>query len=290
MLARLVSIIATGGDAPLNPEPKSDEEWRKTITAALRKGHGLIVFDDVEGPVRAPSLATALTAGMWRDRILGRSETIELPISSLFAMTGCNLSFALAGDLPRRVVHIRLDPQSACPWVNRRFRHPRLARWALVNRGPLLAALLTLVRSWFNAGRPPGRAPEIASFEPWCRVIGGILEHAGIGGFLGNCQRLWTDPETKSWAGFLRALHKRFGNRRFTTAEVADRISFDAELRAATPEELGDDPDRQRLGMMLRRRIDRPFPTGGMEYTLQVAGASRGIQHWRICAKREDDA
>jgi hypothetical protein len=130
----------------------------------------------------------------------------------------------------------------------------------------------------------------IASFESWCRVMGGILEHAGIDGFLSNCQRLWADPETKSWAGFLRALHKRFGSGRFTTAQVADRITFDAELRAAMPDALGDDPDRRRLGMMLRHRIDRPFPTGGMEYLLRAAGATHGIQHWRITVKGEDDA
>jgi hypothetical protein len=55
------------------------------------------------------------------------------------------------------------------------------------HRGDLIAALLVLARYWFLNGRPkPKKVRSLGSFETWCNVVGGILELAGVEGFLGN--------------------------------------------------------------------------------------------------------
>lgn len=63
------------------------------------------------------------------------------------------------------------------------------------NRGRLLSGSLTLARAWFVAGCPKPTSPIIGSFEEWCRIVGGILEFAGISGFLGNLDELYKESD-----------------------------------------------------------------------------------------------
>ncbi len=69
------------------------------------------------------------------------------------------------------------------------FRHPDLNTWVRANRARLVAACLTLCQAWIAAGRPRGQR-SIGSYENWAGVIGGILETAGIDGFLGNIEEM----------------------------------------------------------------------------------------------------
>jgi hypothetical protein len=149
LLASTIALIATGRPASMMAAPDSDEEWRKRITATLYSGANVINIDNIEGQLKAPSLASALTSEIWRDRMLGRSETLELPQRATWLATGNNIR--LGGDLQRRSYWIRLDAKSATPWLDRKFKHPNLAEWVLENRGRIVAAILTLARAWVRA-------------------------------------------------------------------------------------------------------------------------------------------
>ena len=46
------------------------------------------------------------------------------------------------------------------------------------------------MRAWLAAGRPPGKR-ILGSFESWAAVVGGILEHAGVPGFLQDTEQLY---------------------------------------------------------------------------------------------------
>ena len=88
--------------------------------------------------------------------------------------------------------------------------------WVRANRGRLVAACLTLCQAWIAAGRPRGTR-TIGSYESWAQVLGGVLEVAGIEGFLGNLDEMLeaSDSEGAVWRGFVSAWWDRFG-----TAEV----------------------------------------------------------------------
>jgi hypothetical protein len=286
LLAELVAILATGSVAPLRPAPREDPEWRKAITTALRGGQPLLIFDNVEGKLRSAELAAAITANSWTDRLLGQTTEVTVPVEALFIITGVNV--AIGGDLPRRSVWIRLDPRSSCPWTGRKFHHPNLERWVLRHRGELLAALLTLIRHWFAAGKPKGQAPVLGSFREWSQVVGGILDLVGVEDYLANCAYVWNDPETTAWGGFLQALRRRFGRQAFTTRDVIERLRTDSELAAALPDEL-DQPDCRRLGWAFRNRVDQRIPIGTIEYWVSSLGATRGCQRWRVRVARRND-
>ncbi len=119
---------------------------------------------------------------MWKDRTLGKNENLYLPQRATWLATGNNLR--IRGDLPRRCYWIRMDAKTARPWERTGFKHDDLVSWVSDNRGRLLAALLTIVRAWHTAGRPPAAVPTFGGFERWAMTVGSILAYLGIPGFL----------------------------------------------------------------------------------------------------------
>jgi hypothetical protein len=62
-------------------------------------------------------------------------------------------------------------------------------------------------------------------FEEWCRIVGGILEFAGISGFLGNLDELYrqSDPTVAAWEAFLGELFRKMPRPGFKGADVVAR-------------------------------------------------------------------
>jgi hypothetical protein len=288
LLASVIALTATGRPNAMIAAPDSDEEWRKSITAVLRSGATVITLDNIEGQLKAPSLANALTAEVWKSRILGRSEDIELPQLATWLATGNNIR--LGGDLQRRCYQIRLDAQSATPWMGRQFRHPDLKDWVRQNRGKIIAALLTLARAWFAADRPKGEGPVLGSYEAWSSIVGGILENAGVAGFLGNLGSLYqfSDEEGTEWEEFLAELARRFGANPFTTGELTVDLTSNPDLRASLPDDLGQDWNKRNDGVSFVRRLGKAFSSregrrhGDSEIRVERAGKEHRAQKWRV--------
>lgn len=282
--AEMGSIVATGRPAAMLSPAREDDEWRKAITSALLAGSTFIVFDNLDTILQAGPLACAITSRSWSDRVLGRSETVELPQRATWIVTGNNIR--LGGDLPRRCYQIRLDAQTSRPWQRQGFRHPDLIAWTLENRGSIVAALLTLCRAWHAAGRPLAKSPVIGGFESWSRTIGGILAFAGIERFLANLDALYerADETAFQWEQFLRALGEIFDSAAFGAADVMMSIADDQSCGArALPEELAFffDPRAEkarsfqsRLGRALRKKLHVRYGIDGIH--LKEAPSSGG--------------
>jgi hypothetical protein len=308
LLAEIFSIIISGLEAAMKSAPSyEEEEWRKTISATLLDGTTMTVFDNVAHTLQSPSLALVLTATIWTDRLLGQTKTITLPVRTVWVVTGNNV--VLGGDLPRRSVWIKLDAQTAEPHKRKDFRHPKLKEWVLEQRGELLTALLTIARAWFAAGRPPANVPILGSFESWCETLGGILQFAGISGFLDNFDEQYqeSDPSGQQWEAFLATLYEVFDGGAFTIRQILNlsgetapgrfhRVnhnpsdedsgsSSDHPLKEVWPDELADDIRKgnlqKRMGHAFRQRIGRRYGKGA--YHLQKAGqASNKVARWIV--------
>jgi hypothetical protein len=185
LLTDVISEIVFGVPAKIEVEKKDKEEWRKSITSSLLNGTAMIVFDNIHSEIRDASIAAAITSETWSDRLLGKSEKIEVPNTAMWFFTGNNVTFT--PEIARRIVLVRLDTGLVDPTQERVFKNPDLKRWVRANRARLLTALLTIVQAWIAADRPlqPSRI-RLPSFEDWSDVIGGILAHANIPGFLGD--------------------------------------------------------------------------------------------------------
>ena len=287
LLAEIVALIHTGSDAAMQPSPaRGDEsEWRKMLGAVLLNGNALVVFDNIDHRLQSASLALAVTASTWTDRILGQTKTITLPVRCTWIVTGNNIQ--LGGDLPRRCVWVRLDAGTAKPFQRVGFRHPDLKAWVREHRGELLGALLTIARAWFVAGKPDGAVEPLGGFESWAKIVGGILAHAGIPGFLQNLDSLYeeSDPATLQWESLLLAILEYFDNRSFTIKELVELLPENTELTQALPDELADEDRKgslqRRLGRAFSERVGRRY--GATALHLVKAGTNRNkVVLWRV--------
>ena len=169
LMVDAISIVATGTSASVMVEGRDEDEWRKRLTAKLREIPSILLIDNLRRQLDASSVAAALTAPFWEDRVLGKSEMVRFPIRCVWIATGNNPQFS--NEIARRMVRIRLDPHEDQPWLREGFRHPNLLAWVWQNRARLVAACLTLGRAWIAAGMPRHQK-TIGSFEGWARGHG----------------------------------------------------------------------------------------------------------------------
>jgi hypothetical protein len=304
LMAEVVNEISVGQPAFMTTAPNSsrqhtdDDEWRKRITSMLRTGAPNIVIDNVEGRIDSPSLASVTTVNIWSDRLLGRNEQIHLPQKSVWMVTGNNIK--VAGDLPRRCFWIKLDAGMAKPFLRSGFKHSDIIAWIRENRGTIVAALLCIIRAWFVAGKPAGSAQDRGSFEGWTRVVSGILDHAGVEGFLGNAEELYeADDEVREWEVFLESWFSLYGESHVSTSKVTTDIlsvypnsvleseTGRCELRSALPEDLAVvlaksvESFKKALGKQLAKREGFHFSSG---YKIKkiVPNTKRISTLWRV--------
>lgn len=228
LVADLLSILSTGQVAKPLPYSREDDENRKVITSEFRSGTELMIFDEAH-TIEGAHLARSITSITYSDRILGVSSMIEFPNKVTWVALGNNV--AVNGDLSRRVYRIRLAPAMANPQDRdvAKYRHPDLKGWTKEHRAELIAAALTLIRAWFvDPERQESAAGRrFGSFEPWGGMVGGILDNAGIVGFLGSlvAWRSETDYETRFWSDHLQWLIEVFDEGgQFTVADVVKKM------------------------------------------------------------------
>ena len=274
LLASAIAALATGTNPEIWPHTagRDDEEVRKRLFAALRDGTTALVWDNVTGILDSAALAAAITAPHLRDRVLGRSESLGIPNRALLVLTGNNL--CPAGDLPRRLVPVRIDPGTDAPF-SREFDLDPLAH-VLEYRMELVAAALTLMRGWLSSGAPRA-AGRMASFDAWDDVVRQTVTWIGTevaAGHYGDPLELvvraqGNDPEQESLFGLLEALSDVFRDLWFTAKDVRERAQRGRDGYNATADEsalaeaivdiIGDRAvaSTKSVGRMLRFRSDR---------------------------------
>jgi len=185
LVIETVGRITDGEPPQAQPLASHEEEVRKCILASLISASTKIWFDNIPlgQKVDSPSLAAVTTATTYRDRVLGRSNLAAIPVRCSFIISGNNVE--LSDELARRTLSVELDTQLPDPTFGRTFKHPNLRAYVVENRSRLVHAALVLIQAWIARGQKPG-SEKLASFEAYSEVIGGILQTAGVAGFLGD--------------------------------------------------------------------------------------------------------
>ncbi len=178
LLADAASLIVTGRLIARMSCPKEDDEMRKRITAITLGGDQMVLIDNIASELGSASLDAALTGTIWKDRILGRSEIVEMPLVTTWAATGNNV--VLLADTSRRVCHIRLESKLENPEQREDFKHKNLLSWVRAERPHLLSAALTILYAYCRAGRPPQKLKPWGSFEEWSELVRQALVWAGM--------------------------------------------------------------------------------------------------------------
>jgi hypothetical protein len=237
LLAACVGMLATGVAPTVWPHTSSrdDEEVRKRIFTALRSGERAIIWDNVTGTFDSASLASALTSPNFTDRVLGKSESLTVPNRAIFMMTGNNL--CLAGDMPRRILLCRINPETETPF-NRSFDLNPL-EYVQNHRQKMVRAALIIVTSWLDSMEYicDGAATKgkMASFELWDSLIrqpvAWVNQCVAIGEYADPMDAVIkaqaNDPEKEELSDLLIALREKFGDSPFLAKEVIAAFEFE---------------------------------------------------------------
>ncbi len=164
-----------------------------TLTTLLSSGSPDAFFDNIPDRIDSDELAKAMT-DRYRSRLLGGNREIDLEPQCQWIFTAINIR--MSGELVRRCGMIEMDTGLADPTQGRTFKHDDILKYASENRGRLIWACLTLIQNWIAKGGIRWKVRKIASFENWSEIIGGILDAAGIGGFLANLDRFKSYAES----------------------------------------------------------------------------------------------
>jgi DNA primase len=283
LLANIVAIVTTGMSCESRTLPEDEDEIRKMITAELLRARQIVLLDNADDrkKLHSPSLASVLTTDRWTDRLLGVSAMASVPNQALWMMTANNPNLDL--ELTRRCIRVRIDPRLDRPWMRTEFRHPDLHRWVKANRGPLVHAALTLVLAWIANGRHMNQK-RLGNFEGWSELVGGILEVAGIDGFLANLDQLYdqADQDGHKFREFTAAWWETFKD---AEKQVKELNEF-CEQHELMLEIRGDGTPRSqqvRLGITLSRCRDRLF--GNLRVVkIEEDSKHKGGNYYRLAA------
>lgn len=177
LLADVISVIATGREAPRRVAPKTKEEWDKTMLSILLAGDPVVLLDNVTNMLVSDALDAVLTGTTYTQRLLGVSEERRVAIRTVFLASSNNAR--LSSDLVRRSIACRLEPDVEQPETRTGFRYADLLGYARSHRAALLGAALTVLRAYVVAGRPKVEARPMGSYSAWCRVVRDALIWAG---------------------------------------------------------------------------------------------------------------
>lgn len=295
LLADVGSIIAFGRSIGVTPIPENDAEFRKRITATAKEGDPVVLLDNADRALGCASLDAVLTSDVWKDRVLGRSEQIELPIKTVWVATGNNLQ--VKGDLSRRVVQCRLNSECERPEERSDFRFPDLRQYVRENRPELYVAALTILRAWFmTTERLEGGLKPWGSFEAWTEIIRGAIVFVGLPDPIETRKRLMetSDPETDAYAALLGswsevvAYHHSGGHTGVASVTASELLDMCNDHRSRFPSMIHalesltgsniDDVNAKSLGRRLIHYNGRVI--GGKR--LANAGGGGGIKKWFV--------
>lgn len=218
LLAQAIAQVTCGRPAGVMTQPRDEDEARKRITSLLIDGSPLVLLDNVY-ELKSGVLAAALTSEFWEDRLLGLNQKVRVQNDAIWLATGNNV--VLSEEIARRVIAIRLDSGLEFPELRQGFKHQQLLLWIQENRVQIVSSCLSIVAAWVVAGMPEGRA-TLGSFEKWAKVMGGVMQVAGLEGFLSNRGRLYeeADAETGDWHSFTKSWWAEYSERAVTASDL----------------------------------------------------------------------
>jgi putative DNA primase/helicase len=215
----IAAAIALGQVCPVIAAGKTEEEMEKRLGAALMAGQPLISIDNVNGELGGDLLCQAIERPLITPRILGKSEIGQVQNRATFFATGNNL--VLLDDMTRRAVICAMDSGEERPEL--RVFGTKPVHAVLAERGPYIAACLTIVRAYHFAGRP-GRLAPLASFEDWSDMVRSALVWLGEDDPIVTMEKARdNDPTRVSFVGLVHAWAVEIGtgrNYEMTAAEL----------------------------------------------------------------------
>lgn len=221
LLADIVSILATGRDAP--KQALTDEvEFEKRVTALLQSGVRAVLLDNIDKPLGGATLDALLTADTWIGRVLGSTSMVKLRARAQWMATGNNVT--IQGDLSRRAIRCFLSPDMERPEERADYKYPRPREHVQANRARYVEAALTVVRAWMLSGDKV-TLPSMGSYESWSDVVRSALVWLGEADPVATQAELRADSSLGVWGTVLESCENIWGGGKpFHAKDIYDAL------------------------------------------------------------------
>ena len=281
LLADCVAILATGVAAAAMQYPAKDEEAEKIALAVLMDGDPVVLIDNVERPLGGAWLCSILTSETHQGRVLGKSEMLNVPTTTLWLATGNRL--VIQGDLRTRALLCRIDPKHEKP-EEREFAVD-LREVFSRRRAELVTAGLTVMRGYLTGGERSSIFRPWGRFEQWSRFCREPLMWLGLPDPCDSYALIAAeDPERQEHLQMLAAWRDTFGAeptsaRRACELAILDGNAVLREALETVAQDKGGALSRKKLAYWLRSKDGR-IVEGRM---FQRAGETREhVALWRV--------
>jgi putative DNA primase/helicase len=165
-LVDVFAMLSTGRLCPVITASRSAEETEKRLGAVLLGGTNIVSLDNVMHDLGGELLCQLSERPVIKVRILGRSEMPECESHTAVFATGNNVAFK--GDMVRRGLVCNLEALIERPEL-REFTKDALDH-AANQRGAYVAAVLTIIRAYLEAGAPRVCGP-LGSYAAWSQMV-----------------------------------------------------------------------------------------------------------------------
>jgi hypothetical protein len=291
LLTMIIGYLATGLHLDSFTQPRDEDEWRKQLSTYLKSGTTVLIIDNVDNTLSSSNLSKFLTSPIWKDRLLGTNQEINLKNRTLTIANGNNIS--PGKDITRRCVWIRIDSEEAQPW-NRpieKFRHSDLYDYVKIHANDILSAIYTCIKYWIQSGSQPGAA--YGSYPAWSRTVGGIMATCGYSGFLENLYEFQTqiDDEYQEWECFLSAWYDEFPNIPVTLRLLRDSTAGNDDFIDCVPGKFSgiwkDNSSKSNslIGWHLRKKIDTIYGEFQLKRNVEFSEKHKQYIVTKICSE-----
>jgi hypothetical protein len=169
LLIDVACVIALGCMPAKFANVTDDDEMRKLLLGIVKAAERVAVLDNIVGTFGTAALDAALTTPIFKGRHLCTHQNLEFPMTTVFWGSGNNV--VTANDTSRRVSHIRLESRLENPEDRDDMTVKELVKHVEGRREELLAAAITLLVGYIQAGRPKHGLKPWGSFEGWSALI-----------------------------------------------------------------------------------------------------------------------
>lgn len=227
LLGRIPMMLFDGEESPSMIYTENPDEMAKSLLAGALSARSHMFFDDVKS-FNNREILRATTSNQIGGRVLGATKTAEIANRFNWVATGNNPF--ITSEMERRICWVRMNAEM--PDIQDRiFRHPDFNAWLKTNRANIIAAILTLIQHWIvNTNCQPFTLRKQASFEDWASKVGGVLQAAGIEGFLDNRRAAEADMDEAAILSFIRHWWKKWNQEPVAPIDLfqeADNIGSD---------------------------------------------------------------
>jgi len=274
LLGSMPMLIFDGDNGMPLAYSMAEDEMRKILVSAIMETRTSLFFDDVKD-FNNRTLLQSITAPSIGGRILGSSKNVERPNNYIWGATGNNPH--ILSEMARRICWIRLNAKTGD--INQRKFTERYRtgedgkperiefnNWVLETRGKTVWAILTLIQHWIASGSVPFTARYLTTFEEWGKKVGGVLQAAGIEGFLDNRRVINVDQDESAIRQFVVEWSKSVDSQHGRPMHLKALLDLAALNELDILEGNNDDQKKSRFLKIARTLPGRVFKIGKVDY------------------------